>query len=73
MKLFNNNLFILLTYLLYQLFILVCTVIALERALNNIGRDDVVEKCNFAEIGHYPSQNGIYLEPEKHNSNFSII
>eukprot|EP00102_Acyrthosiphon_pisum_P011321 XP_008180009.1 PREDICTED: uncharacterized protein LOC100167995 isoform X5 [Acyrthosiphon pisum] len=44
------------------------SVIALERALNNIGRVDVVEKCNFAEIGHYPSQNGIYAEPETHQS-----
>lgn len=42
---------------------------ALERALNNIGRDDVVEKCNFAEICHYPLQNGVYAEPEKHQSN----
>jgi ankyrin len=44
------------------------SVIALERALNNIGRVDVVEKCNFAEIGHYPSQNSVYAEPEKHQS-----
>ncbi|XP_060869761.1 ankyrin-2-like isoform X5 [Metopolophium dirhodum] len=44
------------------------SVIALERALNNIGRVDVVEKCNFAEIGHYPSQNGVYAEPETHQS-----
>ncbi|XP_022161431.1 ankyrin-3-like, partial [Myzus persicae] len=44
------------------------SVIALERALNNIGRVDVVEKCNFAEIGHYPSQNGVYAESEKHQS-----
>jgi len=48
-------------------------VTALERALNNIGRVDVVEKCNFAEMGHYyPTQNGgggVYAEPEKHQSN----
>lgn len=48
------------------------TVTALERALNNIGRIDVVEKCNFAEIGHYPSQNGVYAEPEKRQSNQTI-
>ncbi|XP_026819584.1 uncharacterized protein LOC113558317 [Rhopalosiphum maidis] len=47
------------------------SVIALERALNNIGRVDVVEKCNFAEIGHYPSQNGVYVESEKHQSSQS--
>ncbi|CAH1737494.1 unnamed protein product [Aphis gossypii] len=48
------------------------SVIALERALNNIGRADVVEKCNFAEIGHYPSENGIYAKPEKHQSSQSL-
>ncbi|XP_015376804.1 PREDICTED: uncharacterized protein LOC107171088, partial [Diuraphis noxia] len=48
------------------------SVIALERALNNIGRVDVVEKCNFAEIGHYPSQNGVYTESEKHQSYQSL-
>lgn len=44
-------------------------VMALERALNNIGRDDVVEKCNFAEIGHYPSQSGDHSKREKHQCN----
>jgi len=44
------------------------SVTALERALNNIGRVDVVEKCNFAEICHYPSKNGAYTKPEKHQN-----
>lgn len=46
------------------------TVTALERALNNIGRDDIVEKCNFAEIGHYPSQHGVRAQPEQIRGNY---
>ncbi|XP_050434170.1 uncharacterized protein LOC126841633 [Adelges cooleyi] len=44
------------------------SVTVLESALSNIGRTDVVEKCNFAEIGHYQTQKPIHAESNQQHS-----
>lgn len=60
-------------YIILSFFLIVFTintVTALESALSNIGRTDVVEKCNFAEIGHYQTQKPIHAESNQQHSNY---